>query len=213
MLLRKDNKMNNNQMNFDPMTGQPINQNNTIPNQEQNINQQNIPIVQTNVTPVQQIPNVQSVPSVEPIQQVTPIQTQQRLIKELENAKSREDFSRITQEMKNLPKTEEYQAVRQRLGAEQLQRYNEWKANLPESTRAIKNMVDIKKEDIIAKYCSENGLVTNDILSIFNKCTKDLDDASVERLLELASENKINLFSSQKEKKIFSLKRHCKEHS
>ena len=72
----------------------------------------------------------------------TPIQVQQRLLKELENAKSREDFSRITQEMKNLPKTEEYQAIRQRLGGEYFQRYNEWKANLPESTRAIKNMAD-----------------------------------------------------------------------
>ena len=153
----------------------------------------------------------------------TPIQIQQRLIKELENAKSREDFSRITQEMKNLPKTEEYQAIRQRLGGEYFQRYNEWKANLPESTRAIKNMADDvnpknisnvpKKEDIIAKYCSENELIADDILSIFNKYTKDLDDASVERLLELASENKINLFSSQKEKMFFSLSRHCNEHS
>ena len=66
---------------------------------------------------------------------------------------------------------------------------------------------------IITKYCSENGLVTDDILSIFNKYTKDLDDASVERLLELASENKINLFSSQKEKMFLSFKRHCNEHS
>ena len=154
----------------------------------------------------------------------TPIQVQQRLIKELENAKSREDFSKITQEMKNLPKTEEYQAIRQRLGGEYFQRYNKWKANLPESTRAIKNMADdvnsknvsnvlIKKEDIIAKYCSENGLVTDDILSIFNKYTKDLDNTSVERLLELASENKINLFSAQKEKMFLSFNRHCNEHS
>ena len=154
----------------------------------------------------------------------TPIQVQQRLIKELKTAKSREDFSRITQEMKNLPKTEEYQAVRQRLGGEYFQRYNEWKANLPESTRAIKNMADdvnfknvsnvlIKKEDIIAKYCSENGLVTDDILSIFNKYTKDLDNASVERLLELACENKINLFSASKKKSIFIHNRHCNDHS
>ena len=61
----------------------------------------------------------------------TPIQTQQRLIKELETAKNREDFSRITQEIKNLPKTEEYRAVRQRLGGEYFQRYNEWKALNP----------------------------------------------------------------------------------
>ena len=166
----------------------------------------------------------QEIPTKKAANLETPIQIQERLIKELENVKSREDFSRITQEMKNLPKTEEYQAVRQRLGGEYFQRYNEWKANLPESTRAIKNMADdvnpknvsnvlIKKEDIIAKYCSENGLVTDDILSIFNKCTKDLDDASVERLLELASENKINLFSSQKEKLFLSFKRHCNEHS
>ena len=154
----------------------------------------------------------------------TPIQVQQRLINELENAKSREDFSRITQEMKNLPKTEEYKAVRERLGGEHLQRYNKWKANQSESTRAIKNMADdvksknisnvlLKKEDIIAKYCSENGLVTDDILSIFNKYTKDLDNTSVERLLELASENKINLFSAQKEKMFLSFNRHCNEHS
>ena len=89
--------MNNNQMNFDPMTGQPINQNNTIPNQEQNINQQNIPIVQTNVTPVQQIPNVQSVPSVEPIQQVTPIQTQQQMQNIATVEQSKQDFINNTQ--------------------------------------------------------------------------------------------------------------------
>ena len=70
----------------------------------------------------------------------TPIQIQQRLINELETAKNREDFSRITQEIKNLPKTEEYRAIRQRLGGEYLQRYNEWKADLPESTRSIVNM-------------------------------------------------------------------------
>lgn len=80
----------------------------------------------------------------------TPIQTQQRLIKELEIAKSREDFSRITQEIKNLPKTEEYKAVRQRLGGEYLQRYNEWKADLPESTRSIVNLAT-----------DENGGITN----------------------------------------------------
>ena len=84
----------------------------------------------------------QEIPTKEAANLETPIQIQQRLIKELETAKSREDFSRITQEMKNLPKTEEYQAVRQRLGGEYFQRYNEWKANLPESTRAIKNMAD-----------------------------------------------------------------------
>ena len=88
----------------------------------------------------------------------TPIQVQQRLIKELENAKSREDFSRITQEMKNLPKTEEYQAIRQRLGGEYFQRYNEWKANLPESTRAIKNMADdVSSKEIKLK---ENSSLT-----------------------------------------------------
>ena len=79
----------------------------------------------------------------------TPIQIQQRLIKELKTAKSREDFSRITQEMKNLPKTEEYQAVRQRLGGEYFQRYNEWKANLPESIRVIKNMATDENGGII----------------------------------------------------------------
>lgn len=80
----------------------------------------------------------------------TPIQTQQRLINELETAKNREDFSRITQEIKNLPKTEEYRAIRQRLGGEYLQRYNEWKADLPESTRSIVNMAT-----------DENGGITN----------------------------------------------------
>ncbi len=84
----------------------------------------------------------QEIPTKEAANLETPIQVQQRLIKELETAKSREDFSRITQEMKNLPKTEEYKAVRERLGGEHLQRYNEWKANQSESTRAIKNMAD-----------------------------------------------------------------------
>lgn len=82
--------------------------------------------------------------------QETPIQTQQRLIEELKTAKNREDFSRITQEIKNLPKTEEYKAVRQRLGGEYLQRYNEWKADLPESTRSIVNLAT-----------DENGGITN----------------------------------------------------
>ena len=72
----------------------------------------------------------------------TPVQTQQRLLKELETAKSRDDFRRITKEIKELPKTPEYQAVKERLGGEYFQRYNEWKADLPESTRAIKNMAD-----------------------------------------------------------------------
>ena len=84
----------------------------------------------------------QEIPTKKAANLETPIQVQQRLIKELENAKSREDFSRITQEMKNLPKTPEYQAVKQRLGGEYFQRYNEWKANQLESTRAIKNMAD-----------------------------------------------------------------------
>ena len=81
----------------------------------------------------------------------TPIQIQQRLIKELETAKNREDFSRITQEIKNLPKTEEYRAVRQRLGGEYLQRYNEWKADLPESIRSIINMATDKEVNNITK--------------------------------------------------------------
>ena len=81
----------------------------------------------------------------------TPIQIQQRLIKELETAKNREDFSRITQEIKNLPKTEEYKAIRQRLGGEYLQRYNEWKADLPESIRSIINMATDKEVNNITK--------------------------------------------------------------
>ena len=79
--------------------------------------------------------------------------------------------------------------------------------------KVLDNTTIEQTKAIITKYCSENGLVIDDILSIFNKYTKDLDNASVERLLELASENKINLFSSQKEKMFLSFKRHCNEHS
>ena len=143
----------------------------------------------------------------------TPIQVQQRLIKELENAKSREDFSRITQEMKNLPKTEEYKAVRERLGGEHLQRYNEWKANQSESTRAIKNMADdeneffFENENILESCKLQDGTVSElllneakflkDKLSFFSFITLDtlktkdgsVDTLAIQKLHELIDKN------------------------
>lgn len=150
----------------------------------------------------------------------TPIQIQQRLIKELETAKNREDFSRITQEIKNLPKTEEYQAVRQRLGGEYLQRYNEWKADLPEPTRAIKNMatdteninteinqakffdyfnttVKTKMQELGIKNLDDlfNNLDANNIEAHFNNMKKLMETALLPEAMEKIVE--LKLFSSK----------------
>ena len=133
----------------------------------------------------------------------TPIQVQQRLIKELENAKSREDFSRITQEMKNLPKIEEYKAVRERLGGEYLQRYNEWKANLPESTRAIKNMADIPNTSQVMFMNKQ----TLELKKEFENLTNTKINENLQYLSEYDIKNFINLIQDSKTKngdKIYS---------
>lgn len=69
----------------------------------------------------------------------------------------------------------------------------------------------LKKEDIIAKYCAEQELVTDDILKIFNDTTKNLDEVSIERLLKLTNESKLQLFSTQKEKTVFIMNRLCND--
>lgn len=66
----------------------------------------------------------------------------------------------------------------------------------------------LKREDVIAKYCAENNLVANDILNIFNNTTKHLDEISCERLLKLANESKLQLFSIPS-KKSFIMNRLC----
>ena len=133
----------------------------------------------------------------------TPIQIQQRLIKELENAKNREDFSRITQEIKNLPKTEEYRAIRQRLGGEYLRRYNEWKANQSESTRAIKNMVDIQNTSQ-SMFMDKQAL---ELKKEFENLTNTKINENLQYLSEYDIKNFINLIQDSKTKngdKIYS---------
>lgn len=100
----------------------------------------------------------------------TPIQTQQRLIDELKSAKTREDFKRITQEIKNLPKTEEWQSVKQRLGSEYMQRYNAWKSEAPESVRNIVNMATDENSGIIRNDLEKNNA---EIIDTYSWNTKD----------------------------------------
>ena len=78
--------MNNNQMNFDPITGQPINQNinNTnniaVPNQGQQVN-------------IQPIPTVQPISTVEPVPTVdTIVNTQQQMQNIPTVEQSKQDF-------------------------------------------------------------------------------------------------------------------------
>ena len=133
----------------------------------------------------------------------TPIQIQQRLINELENAKNREDFSRITQEIKNLPKTDEYRAVRQHLGGEYLQRYNEWKANQPESIRAIKNMVDIPNTSQ-SMFMDKQAF---ELKKEFENLTNTKINENLQYLSEYDIKNFINLIQDSKTKngdKIYS---------
>lgn len=66
----------------------------------------------------------------------------------------------------------------------------------------------LKREDVIAKYCAENNLVTDEILNIFNNTTKHLDEISCERLLKLANESELQLFSIPS-KKSFIMNRLC----
>lgn len=62
--------MNNNQMNFDPMTGQPINQNiTTIPNQVQTTNSQTTQSVQQPANNINIQQQLQSIPTVEQTKQ------------------------------------------------------------------------------------------------------------------------------------------------
>ena len=62
--------MNNNQMNFDPMTGQPINQNiTTIPNQVQTTNSQTTQSVQQPANNINIQQQIQSIPTVEQTKQ------------------------------------------------------------------------------------------------------------------------------------------------
>jgi len=51
----------------------------------------------------------------------------------------------------------------------------------------------LNKTEILAKYASEHGLVEEDLVKAFEEAEKYLDDVSVERLLKLIKEGKINL--------------------
>lgn len=93
--------MNNNQMNFDPITGQPINQNinNTVVPQSENI---------------QPIPTVQPVPTVEPVQAVQPqvptmnndIYNQQQMQNIATVEQTKQDFINNTQANSTIKKEE-----------------------------------------------------------------------------------------------------------
>ena len=133
----------------------------------------------------------------------TPIQKQQQILKKLETAQTREDFRRITQDIKNLPKTEEYQTVRQRLGGEYLQKYNEWKANQSESTRAIKNMVDIQNTSQ-SMFMDKQAL---ELKKEFENLTNTKINENLQYLSEYDIKNFINLIQDSKTKngdKIYS---------
>lgn len=109
--------MNNNQMNFDPMTGQPINQNtNTVNNNVvPNLGEQN-DISQ--VTPTQQVPtiepveNIQAVPTVESTQEVQPaginstLNTQQQMQNIPTVEQSKQEFINNTQANNQIKKEE-----------------------------------------------------------------------------------------------------------
>ena len=133
----------------------------------------------------------------------TPIQKQQQILKKLKTAQTREDFRRITQDIKNLPKTEEYQTVRQRLGGEYLQKYNEWKANQSESTRAIKNMVDIQNTSQ-SMFMDKQAL---ELKKEFENLTNTKINENLQYLSEYDIKNFINLIQDSKTKngdKIYS---------
>ena len=70
----------------------------------------------------------------------------------------------------------------------------------------------LKKENVIAKYCLEKEIVADEMLGMFNKYTKNLDEVSIERLLKLTNENKINLFSPiEKKQVVFMRSRRCND--
>ena len=70
----------------------------------------------------------------------------------------------------------------------------------------------LKKEDVIAKYCAEQGFVADDVLNIFNNATKNLDEVSLERLLKLINEGKLSLYSVPKKGKlVFLTNRLCND--
>ena len=92
--------MNNNQMNFDPMTGQPINQNINnmnnvaVPNQVQQVYTQPIP-------PVQPVPTVEPVPTVDNI-----VNTQQQMQNIPTVEQSKQEFINNTQANNTVKKEE-----------------------------------------------------------------------------------------------------------
>lgn len=70
----------------------------------------------------------------------------------------------------------------------------------------------LKKEDVIAKYATEQGFVADDVLNIFNNATKKLDEVSLERLLKLTNEGKLSLYSVPKKgKPVFITNRLCND--
>ncbi|MBQ9072492.1 MAG: hypothetical protein IJY25_04990 [Bacilli bacterium] len=99
--------MNNNQMNFDPMTGQPINNN--------QVSQQNIPIVglEQSETVVQSQPQV--TPTVQPQVTQQPVQTNTVIQQPMQNVptveQSKQDFINNTQALTPEKKEEKKNGV------------------------------------------------------------------------------------------------------
>lgn len=71
----------------------------------------------------------------------------------------------------------------------------------------------LNKDNIIAKFCQEKGLLIDDVIKQFDDVAQHLDEVSVERLLKLTNEGKINLISAVKRKKDFVLltNRNCND--
>lgn len=95
--------MNNIQMNFDPMTGQPINQkknniNNGVTNQTQTVPVQPQPI--PTINPVETVSTPQPMPIVEPIQPVPAVETPQQNI-------NQNVAINTQQQMQNIPTVEQ----------------------------------------------------------------------------------------------------------
>ena len=62
----------------------------------------------------------------------------------------------------------------------------------------------LNKSEVLAKYAQENGLVAEEISAQFAETEKYLDEVSIERLLKLANEGKIKLYTPpKKSRKIF----------
>ena len=69
----------------------------------------------------------------------------------------------------------------------------------------------LNKDEILAKYCAKNELAPSEFGKIFDGATSHLDEVSVDRLLKLTEQGKIELYTATDKKKVFLISRLCND--